>query len=60
MIARMLDDYLNTVHKAGEGLLQHSVYYFKGNVGVDECCAWGDYFLMEALTRATSCWNSYW
>ncbi|HGY3716161.1 TPA: glycoside hydrolase family 88 protein [Citrobacter gillenii] len=60
MIERMLDSYLNQTHKEGEGLLKHSVYYFKGNVGVNECCAWGDYFLMEALARATSCWNSYW
>ena len=60
MIERMLDGYLNLEHKEGEGLLKHSVYYFKGNVGVNECCAWGDYFLMEAITRATSCWNSYW
>ncbi|WP_297205883.1 glycoside hydrolase family 88 protein [uncultured Pluralibacter sp.] len=59
-IEKMLDGYLNKTHKAGEGLLEHSVYHFKGNVGVDECCAWGDYYLMEALTRAVSTWNSYW
>lgn len=60
MISRMLDGYLNQAHQPGEGLLKHSVYYFKGDIGVDECCSWGDYFLMEALTRATACWQSYW
>ncbi|MBV8043531.1 glycoside hydrolase family 88 protein [Pluralibacter sp.] len=60
MLARMVDYYLNTAHRAGEGLLKHSVYHFKGNVGVNECCAWGDYFLMESITRATMAWNRYW
>ncbi|MBK0167392.1 glycoside hydrolase family 88 protein [Klebsiella sp. S69] len=60
MIERMLDSYLNLEHKEGEGLLKHSVYHLKGNIGVNECCSWGDYFLMEAITRAASCWNSYW
>lgn len=60
MISRMLDGYFNQAHQPGEGLLKHSVYYFKGDIGVDECCSWGDYFLMEALTRVTACWQSYW
>jgi unsaturated chondroitin disaccharide hydrolase len=28
--------------------------------GVDECVSWGDYFYMEALTRLTCDWQSYW
>jgi unsaturated chondroitin disaccharide hydrolase len=28
--------------------------------GVDECVSWGDYFYMEALTRLTGNWKSYW
>ena len=60
MIGNMLDDYVNREHAPGQGLLKHSVYYFKGGVGVDECCSWGDYFLMEAITRATKNWHSYW
>lgn len=60
IIDNLIEYYLNQTHQPGEGLLKHSVYYFKGNVGVNECCTWGDYFLMEAITRATSLWNSYW
>lgn len=60
ILAQLLDGYLNQTHQEGEGLLKHSVYYFKGNVGVNECCAWGDYFLMEAIARATSSWKRYW
>lgn len=28
--------------------------------GVDECCAWGDYFYFEALTRLSKDWEMYW
>ncbi len=48
------------------GLLLHGTYARKTptnscrNGGVDECCAWGDYFYMEALTRLATDWNSYW
>ena len=59
-IGQMIDGYLNEQHRAGEGLLKHSVYHFNGNVGVNECCSWGDYYLMEAMTRAMTSWNSYW
>ncbi|HGK7504888.1 TPA: glucuronyl hydrolase [Kluyvera cryocrescens] len=60
MIGNMIDGYVNREHAPGQGLLEHSVYYFKGDVGVNECCSWGDYFLMEAITRATQNWRSYW
>lgn len=60
MIGNMIDGYVNREHTPGQGLLKHSVYYFKGGVGVDECCSWGDYFLMEAMVRATRNWQSYW
>ena len=30
------------------------------NKGVDECCSWGDYYYMEALTRMVTDWNRYW
>lgn len=33
------------------GVLDHGVYAFKTNTGVDECSLWGDYFFMEALMR---------
>ncbi|MGL5242678.1 MAG: glycoside hydrolase family 88 protein [Kluyvera ascorbata] len=60
MINRMIDEYVNREHTPGQGLLKHSVYYFKGGIGVNECCSWGDYFLMEAITRAVQNWRSYW
>lgn len=28
--------------------------------GVDECTVWGDYFYLEALTRLSVTWDSYW
>lgn len=56
----LIEHYVNREPVPGAGLLNHSVYYFKGNVGVNECCTWGDYFLMEAITRATQHWCSYW
>ncbi len=34
-----------------EGVLKHGTYYYAGNLGIDECCIWGDYFYMEALMR---------
>ena len=49
--------------KAGtnsNGLLAHGVYGFLLNLGVDEPQVWGDYFFMEALTRITKPWRSYW
>ncbi len=48
------------------GLLLHGTYAKSSpyntcpNLGVDECTSWGDYYYMEALTRMTTDWNSYW
>jgi len=42
------------------GLLLHAVYAKPESKGVDECCTWGDYFYMEALTRMNKSWYSYW
>lgn len=38
----------------------HSPYNTCNHYGVDECNIWGDYFYMEALTRLTKEWESYW
>lgn len=44
-----------------DALLLHSVYDLPKNVGVDEGTLWGDYFYLEALTRATTPeWKRYW
>lgn len=42
------------------GLLLHGTYAKTINNGVDECCAWGDYFYIEALTRLSKDWRMYW
>ncbi len=43
-----------------EGLLSHAVYSKPHDVGVDECCLWGDYFYLEALRRLKGQWAPYW
>jgi len=60
ILNNLLTHYINREHVPGAGLLKHSVYHFKGNVGVNECCSWGDYFLLEAITRTSKPWYSYW
>src|ERR1043165_4451885 len=35
-----------------EGILRHGVYHIHKNLGVDECTMWGDYFFVEALSKA--------
>ena len=50
----------------GGGLLAHGVYCKSSpyntvqDYGVDACNLWGDYFYLEALTRATRPWTPYW
>ncbi len=36
-----------------EGILLHGVYHYHKNLGVDESVAWGDYFFVEALVKAS-------
>lgn len=60
MVGNMIDHYYNREHTPGAGLLKHSVYHFNGNIGVNECCSWGDYFLMESITRIIKNWKPYW
>ena len=44
--------YLAIVMPGWEGILKHGVYHTKKNLGVDESVMWGDFFLVEALTKA--------
>lgn len=52
--------------KQSNGQLLHGVYGRKTpyndciDHGIDECNLWGDYYYVEALTRLTKKWNSYW
>lgn len=68
-LARCMVGSLAEHYAAGEGsngLLLHGTYSKKSPYntctpeGVDECVSWGDYFYMEALTRLTRDWKSYW
>jgi unsaturated chondroitin disaccharide hydrolase len=34
-----------------EGLLQHGIYHLQSGLGVDESVMWGDYFLLETLSK---------
>jgi unsaturated chondroitin disaccharide hydrolase len=34
-----------------EGLLMHGMYHQRKGLGVDESVMWGDYFLLEALSK---------
>jgi len=44
-----------------DGIIAHGTYYYAGNLGIDECCIWGDYFYMEALMRLLNPeWKKYW
>ncbi len=37
-----------------EGIVRHGVYHIHKNLGVDECVMWGEYFFVEALSKAMS------
>ncbi|MBS3180107.1 MULTISPECIES: glycoside hydrolase family 88 protein [unclassified Pseudoclavibacter] len=47
--------------ESSDALLLHGVYDLPKLVGVDEGTLWGDYFYLEALTRASRPdWKRYW
>ncbi len=43
--------YLASETPGWEGILKHGVYHTAKNLGVDESVMWGDFFLVEALTK---------
>jgi unsaturated chondroitin disaccharide hydrolase len=56
---KMLDalvqpEYLASQTPGWEGILKHGVYHTKKNLGVDESVMWGEYFFVEALTKAVT------
>lgn len=58
---RSLSDNYTTKDVASNGILLHGVYNKPGNVGIDECMLWGDYYYAESLMRIInperiSCW----
>ena len=60
-ILRSLSSNYTTRGKESNGILLHGVYNKPGNVGIDECMIWGDYYYAEALMRIINperrnCW----
>jgi len=66
MVKSLIDDYAVKDPTLSNGLVLHGTYSKKSPhntctpEGVDECVIWGDYFYMEALTRLSRNWVSYW
>ncbi|MCG5472978.1 glycoside hydrolase family 88 protein [Micromonospora sp. LAH09] len=61
ILRSLVDNYASDGHPASNALLLHGVYDKPKGVGVDEGNLWGDYFYLEALTRATTRgWTSPW
>ncbi|REJ69042.1 MAG: glucuronyl hydrolase [Planctomycetota bacterium] len=50
--ALVAPEYLGSSVPNYEGILRHGVYHTKKNLGVDESVMWGEYFFVEALTKA--------
>lgn len=49
-----------TKGQSSNGIIKHGVYSVPHNMGVDECCLWGDYFFYEGLVRLARPWRKYW
>ncbi|MCR5153398.1 MAG: glycoside hydrolase family 88 protein [Lachnospiraceae bacterium] len=66
MLKSLADNYAVKPENGSNGLVLHGTYSKKSpyntcsEAGVDECVSWGDYFYMEALTRFTKDWDTYW
>nr|WP_270279918.1 glycoside hydrolase family 88 protein [Vagococcus bubulae] len=60
IIQNLATTYTTEAYPESNGLLIEGVYSYPENRGVNECMIWGDYFYLEALTRAGQVWNSYW
>jgi len=49
--ALMSPEYLANETPGWEGILKHGVYHTAKNLGVDESVMWGEFFLVEGLTK---------
>jgi unsaturated chondroitin disaccharide hydrolase len=45
-------EYLAHTTPGWEGILKHGIYHIHKGLGVDESVMWGEYFFVEALTKA--------
>jgi unsaturated chondroitin disaccharide hydrolase len=53
MLDALVDpEYLASETPGWEGILKHGVYHTAKNLGVDESVMWGEFFFVEALTKA--------
>jgi unsaturated chondroitin disaccharide hydrolase len=48
------DSFLAKNKPEWEGILQHGLYHYHKNLGVDESVIWGDHFFVEALIKAVA------
>ncbi|MBB4216471.1 unsaturated chondroitin disaccharide hydrolase [Rhizobium sp. BK212] len=66
MMKSLADHYAVKDPTVSNGLVLHATYSKKSpfntcrGEGIDECVSWGDYYYMEALTRLSRSWSSYW
>ena len=61
MLGSLIANYPPAGYTGSNALLLHGVYDKPKGVGVDEGNLWGDYFYLEALTRAVRPeWTPYW
>ncbi|MBY5407602.1 glucoronyl hydrolase [Rhizobium leguminosarum] len=66
MMKSLADHFAVKDPTVSNGLVLHATYSKKSpfntcrGEGVDECVSWGDYYYMEALTRLSRSWSSYW
>lgn len=60
ILRSLVEHYAGTLDPESNALLLHGVYSKPGNHGVDEANLWGDYYYVEALTRAIRQWKPYW
>lgn len=66
MMKSLADAYAVKDPSLSNGLVLHGTYSKRTphntcrGEGVDECVSWGDYYYMEALTRLSRNWSSYW
>lgn len=59
-IVRSLSEHYTTEGEAVNGFVKHAVYSIPNDLGIDECCLWGDYYYYEALVRLRKVWKPYW
>ncbi|MCR2783496.1 MULTISPECIES: glycoside hydrolase family 88 protein [unclassified Microbacterium] len=61
ILASLIENYTPAQPEDSDAVILHSVYDFPKSVGVDEGTLWGDYFYLEALTRAAQPdWRPSW